>query len=572
MAQGGIPDQITSFLTTLAGQSTQNLVARKQQEAQRASELATQLAGSGQLQNLPPELQKSFQKTLGNDIFESLSFQSNLAQQRQAPVEALRGGAVAQLQAPVTEQTGVEEGPQPVTAEGAPAEGPGQGQAIFGQRAPTEQEQFERLAEVGPAGAALVGGPQLGQLVAQQAQLGAGAAARSAKERRLGTELVADLAKQGRQVLQPIPVSAFDPDQIPQGFFPVTIGDTIFMVQSKVPNLRVSGRNAIRLVELGVTDPRNLTPEQAEQLNDEILKDEVDVAAATGQNAARIKRDSFRANPLIMNLPNHGFFDTTTGERISDFANTGEAEQAQKGGGLVNLTGPQRDQLGQLKKSKVTFNLIMDHMKAIYGPGGILENLDASGRLDKGVKGFLGRAFQTEPELTRAKRTLDGLVVRIGRELQGAKGPQSDLDIKKLENVLPKLGGLPDTQEVALGLLEDMRKSISGAGGAILGNDKFVLPGLSTFDGAQPRIVGSDEVLSQPLNATPTQIEALVKDLGGEKATQVRAFFENNPEMKFQEAQQIVQMMLLPPELQQAVMTGQMTLEQAQQQQPQQGQ
>lgn len=138
--------------------------------------------------------------------------------------------------------------------------------------------------------------------------------------------------------------------------------------------------------------------------------------------------------------------------------------------------------------------------------------------------------------------------------------------------MLPKLGGLPDTQEVALGLLEDMRKSISGAGGAILGNDKFVLPGLSTFDGAQPRIVGSDEVLSQPLNATPTQIEALVKDLGGEKATQVRAFFENNPEMKFQEAQQIVQMMLLPPELQQAVMTGQMTLEQAQQQQPQQGQ
>lgn len=571
MVNGGIPEQITDFFTTIAGQATQNLLARKQQESARVSELAQGLAASGQLGSLPPELQKSFQKTLGNELFETLQFQSGLAANRQAPVEALRQGAIGQLQAPVQEQVGVEEGPAPVTEEGLPAEGPGAPQPIFAERAPTEIEQFERLGEIGPAGAALIGGPQLGQLVAGQARTISQAAARTADAKKLRNQVLLKLIDKGKLVSQPIPLATFDPETTPQGQFPLVIDDTVFLIPSERGDFTFSNDFEERARAAGVVDSRNVTTKLAKKIKSDQIKDEIKVEAAQGLEAAKLKQRMFTANPLAMNWNNHGFFDKATGERLSDFANTGEVEKADKAGQVVNLTGPERDQLTQVKKGVVTFNLIAQHAKAIYGPDGIFENLQASGRFQAGVKGAFARLLQDDPELARAKRTLDSLIIRVGREFNGAKGPLSDVDIQNLQKGMIKLGGIPDSAEVAFGILNDMRTSINGAAGAILRNEKFDLQGLTTIEDAEPRVVGSDEVMNQPLNASPQMIEALVRDLGGQQATQVRAFFENNPQVSFAEAQQIIGLMLLPPEVQAQVMAGQITLQEAQaaqQQQP----
>lgn len=576
MVNGGIPGQITDFFTTIAGQATQNLLQKKQQESQRVNELATQLASSGQLGGLPAELQNSFKKTLGNELFETLQFQSGVAQQRGAPVEALRQGAIGQLQAPVSEQVGVVEGPppSPLPVEGgAPTEvqGPGAPQPIFGERPPTDIEQFERLGELGPAGAALIGGPQLGQLVAGQASILSQQAARTAGARKLRNQVLLKLLDKGKLVSQPIPVAAFDPETVPAGQFPLVIDDTVFLVGAETPDFDISNDAEIRARGMGIGDKRDMTPAQALQIKSDQVADQIKIKAAQGENAAKLRQSMFQANPLAMNFPNHGFFDKNTGERLSDFANTGEVGKADKAGGVTQLSGAERDQLSQVKKGVVTFNLIAQHAKAIYGPGGIFEGLQASGRLGKGVEGAFARLLQTDPELARAKRTLDSLIIRVGREFNGAKGPLSDVDINNLQKGMIKLGGIPDSQSVAFGILDDMRNSIQGAAGSLLRNDKFQLPGLATLDQAEGRLVGSDEVLNQPLNASPEMVEALVRDLGGQQATQVRAFFENNPQVSFQEAQQIVGLMLLPPDVQSQVMAGQLTLQEAQaaqQQQP----
>lgn len=167
MATGGGKGQFWSemaegFTDTMVRQQMQ----QQQERRQQTFGIADQLARSGQLHSSDPEIQKALQKSLGKDLFGAYMQQSQIM----APFAQLRQGAIDTIQAPVTEQqefTREGDRPEPgFIGPGAPVQ-----DTFTVSRAATPQEQFQRFEQMGPQGAALIGGEKMGTLALGSAQV-----------------------------------------------------------------------------------------------------------------------------------------------------------------------------------------------------------------------------------------------------------------------------------------------------------------------------------------------------------------------------------------------------------------
>lgn len=170
------------FLDAGAQSAINNLQSRQANERDSLTRLANNLAAQGQLNSLPPDVMKSFEKSLGPNITRALQFQSNLRQQQLAPIQELRSGLQNLINAPVQEQAAptqsfqqsIAQAPQQAPTELAglvqqqqlPQDVSTQQPAVVEERAPTAAEKFQRFdRQVSPLGVALLSGDvQLGQL------------------------------------------------------------------------------------------------------------------------------------------------------------------------------------------------------------------------------------------------------------------------------------------------------------------------------------------------------------------------------------------------------------------------
>lgn len=173
---------VTGFLDTTADYAVKNLFARNAQERESLTNVASQLAASGQLHTLPPDTLKSIQKNLGKDLGGALAYQSQLRQQIIGPI---RQGVQQFLNQPVQQETkpaqsiasAVEQAqPQAPQTElsqylderGVQPDARQQSTMIPAEteaRAPTNLERYERTAQLSPLGVAMwTGDYNLGQL------------------------------------------------------------------------------------------------------------------------------------------------------------------------------------------------------------------------------------------------------------------------------------------------------------------------------------------------------------------------------------------------------------------------
>lgn len=155
-------------------------IRRTDQQRQLGIAIAQNLAGTGQFNSLPPEMQSGFQKLLGKTAFGGLQQLSDINQQ----LGTIRKGAQAQLQAPVLEETTIQV-PTPQVAQqlpdlfgGAPLPQdvtpfqvpPTIEQTAVVERPPTPEEQFQRIKQ-DAAAAQLIGGTDFSRAVLAEMEL-----------------------------------------------------------------------------------------------------------------------------------------------------------------------------------------------------------------------------------------------------------------------------------------------------------------------------------------------------------------------------------------------------------------
>lgn len=152
---------------------------RTNQQRELGIGIAQNLAASGEFGNLPPELQTSFKKMLGETAFAGLTQFSDINSQ----LAVLRQGAQAELQAPVLEETSVQVPTpqveqqlpdvftQPPPGEFTPFEVPATiEQTAVVERPPTPREQFNRVRESVVAGQ-LIGGKDLASAISAEMEM-----------------------------------------------------------------------------------------------------------------------------------------------------------------------------------------------------------------------------------------------------------------------------------------------------------------------------------------------------------------------------------------------------------------
>ena len=505
-----------------AGQAARQVQQRNLNQLATATETATQLAGQGQFSNLPPELQKSFERTLGKELVQVLQFQSSI----NAPLATLRQGALSQVQAPVTDITGFDT--REVQAQGPPtAQGrvPTQPQQvpIFGQRPPTPQEELRRFERLSPTAASFIGGPQLGNLQASTlSALARQTTASSAEKRQIRGALI-DFAKQNRLVGQ-VPTSELDPADITDDVIPLTLGDTTLLVRRRQP-VRFANPTAEQTAlaaELGITNPEEVfTIENATRINKLKLDRELARAGQRELVKGQTKVQVIEDQPLFVTAPNHRLYNNATGNRVQSTRLTGDVRSDPS---TIELTTRQENTLNDLRQGLASINQIAEQIARVYGAGGIFEELAPDGRLSAAARGALSRRLQTEPDLVELQRTLQARLPALLRQM-GQVGSLSDRDVERGEALLARVSGVPDTAEQAFRTIENLYGFFNEQAGLILNNNNFQFSGaldvrnLAARGAGQAAGAASRPGAAQP-TVTPEQAIVMGQRLGLSQADQ----------------------------------------------------
>lgn len=460
-------------------------VRQKQQEAAVNIRIAEDLASKGLFSTASKDLIKSIEKTAGKDALPAL-FQLDRSNQELAK---FRQGAIDITEAPVREEIRRPPlfRPPPsspnqelsVDAQGRPvvrAPGP-----LFTERPPTDIERFQRFrSQLGPTGVSLIGGNQLGALNLGELQAQTKLIVANKTQKSIVDKFVVDLALQGRQALPFIKVQDFDESQIPDGFFPVSVAGVVIPVQAKDKSFKFRPRFNEMAVAIGKT-PAEVDEKDSREIIGKLKDQDLAIAEERGRAAAQIKEDAWRDRPIDLNFTDHGYFDKGSGNRLAGFENQQDVLTAQQDNKIVRLNTAERSDLLSLKNTADTWNAIAAQVKAVYGPGGIFENLGPDGRIGAAFEGGFARFFQTDTELVKAARALESNLSILGRSFGGQRGAETERDTDRMRKAVAKLTGIPDTKEVALETLEEMRNLIVKRMQTILQNPGFTNHGLTTF-------------------------------------------------------------------------------------------
>lgn len=185
------------------------------------------------------------------------------------------------------------------------------------------------------------------------------------------------------------------------------------------------------------------------------------------------------------------FINKESGDPVDQSLTVGEFREGQRAKQFRKMTPKQFNRLQSTKSLLPLMQSMADDLQSIYGPGGIFEELEASGRFKAGVQGALANAFQTNPELVAVQRKIKGNIDLIRRNFQGQVGTQTERDAERGLVTLPVLSGLPDTKEVAFETFDSLTNIINSMLGTMVGNKKFNAPELAPLRRA----------LTQPVSA-----------------------------------------------------------------------
>jgi hypothetical protein len=205
---------------------------------------------------------------------------------------------------------------------------------------------------------------------------------------------------------------------------------------------------------------------------------QTDTAKRQAEKEFRESQALFEADPK--NFQN--YFDRNTGEALPEGLPYSDVKK-RVGKDVRILTDDQRQAYQKVNQSVQPLLEIRNGLERIYGPGGIFENLQASGRLQAGVKGALGRYLQENPDLVVTARLTKGNVDALRRAFQGQVGTQTEGDAQRGLTALAQLEGLlPDSKEVAFRITNTLIDAVNRIQGQYLRNKDFRVPGLDRLD------------------------------------------------------------------------------------------
>lgn len=467
-----------------AEQRVKQEAVQKKTQADINLTIATDLATRGMFDSASSDLIKSIEKTAGKDALPGL-FDLNRANQ---DVARFRRGALDLTEAPVEESV-TRQGLLFPTVERVPQAGTPA--ALFQQglgtpdpsqqsttapvttttdRPPTDIERFRRFEALSPTGAQLVAGGNFGVLRAAELK-----AFSQTNLKRLDVRgafqkaVIKATIEQGREVRNAGPAVDFNPQTVPRGFIAQAFEGNTFLIQT--PNEEFNyATDFDRVAREFVDDKREITPLIAQKINARLVEESGVKALAAGT----AKRINYGLNTLNQNFKGQQrYYDTTTGEKVPGGVTQNVVDGWEKQKAAKFLSTEQQKNLENLKQSTSTYNLLIRHLRGVYGPGGIYGRMRDSGRFNAGARGAWARFFQTDPELAVASRTLKQLVGRLNREFGGQRGVETEKDTARALAGLATLDGIPDRPEVAFGLMKNIYDVINGSTGKILSNNNF---------------------------------------------------------------------------------------------------
>ena len=527
------------FMQGYADTQFKQQMQRKAIQDKYAFDAGATLAQSGDLNNLPPDMQKPMQRLYGKEGWAQLQQINQVSQFR----KNLRLGAERMVQAPIREERTIQSRDiqGPVTPQGEAPKG-----LINVTREPTYEEQYQRYTQMDPLGVALTGGIDMGQLAQGQQTLGLRAreqefAERKERGRAQATtddeiiKLQSNLAEKGVRNAVVAPDQAVQILQTPEaqerGLYPFIVGDKIVLIEpTGTGNF---GEKADRyLAEMGIKDPSRATPQQLAKVNRRIFDEDMQRGAVS----ELAKKEASMSMPVVVTAPNVAsqYYDPQTGEpydRTNPAFSLNDVVGLVKKKQIVRLTDQQIKDLDGSKKFYADWQNLKAITDRLYAPGGPLHGKDKNflSRLRKTGESVYQQFIQSNPDLVLYARMKGQMAQAFNRGEYGGVGTQTEPDRKYSKMLFPEEGAidtLVDTPEVAARLMNSMGERILKNMRITLGNKDYV-PGAYTGEAqpgepqtpteqpAQGNIPSFEDVQKQDPSITKDVYDRYIQSLGG---------------------------------------------------------
>lgn len=497
------------FMERAAEVGLSQQLQKKAKQEQFALQGATQLAKSGELELLPPDIQKSIMKQVGKENFALMQQQSKLNQalalsrkgarqeimtQRETEM-APNAAYYGQLQQPRTQlaQRAAKATPESLQeAEMSPVSAP---RTI--RRPSTPEEAFQSFNQIGPLGVYLLTGDvQAGQLAQQQSQLAfdqmkyAQAPQRKAYEALLSQQAKWATENRRHAITTPEQIRLLEESgTVPEGFVTFELGNIGVMLEAPQDAIKIKEDVQTILAGMGVRDVRQASPKQIQQALKTAIGNSTMLAGVSAREKARMEQAMAEGWRLWDQYPKRAqsTFNRETGQ-LAPASLTVKSADSKEWKVLPDL---HRKTLQEIQQARGGFSNVIRQAQTFYGKGGKLADIRASlpSRALGRVKAYWSTLVQDDPELAAFVDQLGQVAQVVNRGSYGGVGVQTEKDRQYAIKALSSLSDgtfLLDTPEVQQKKLNEVMKRFNRIEGTILGNQGRDFPGTVYMDVTKP--------------------------------------------------------------------------------------